>query len=123
LARILIVDDDKGVQHVLQSFVEKQGHNAICADTGAEGLKGRDTKPALVLLDIILPDMSGIKALERMKEIDPSVGVIMVTGLEEHDIGIESLKKGALDFVTTPVEFKHLESLIDDFHLLRAAAC
>jgi DNA-binding response OmpR family regulator len=120
LARILIVDDDEGVRALLRSFAEKQGHEAICAGTGGEALEKLNRKPDLVLLDIMLPDIFGLDLLGRIKETDPSVGVIMVTGVADHALGVESLKRGAFDFVTKPVDLKHLENLID-FHLLRTA--
>lgn len=120
MAKILVVDDDEGVQHLLRSFLQKHGHEAICAGTGEEALEEIDARPALVLLDIMLPDMFGIRVLEEMKKKDLSVAVIVVTGVAEQELGIESLEKGALDFVTKPIDLEHLGFLID-FHLLRTA--
>jgi DNA-binding NtrC family response regulator len=116
----LVVDDDETVQPLLSSFVEKQGHEAVCASACEEALERMDTKRSLVLVDMLLPNMFGIKVLQRMKEIDPSVTVHAVTGVAKHAKGIESLKKGASGFGTKPLELEHLVSLID-FHLLRTA--
>lgn len=116
---VLVVDDDEGIRKLLRYFVRKQGYEVICAGTGKEGLKEIDKKPALVLLDMMLPDMFGITVLERMLEKRPCTGVIVVTGVAEHALGIHSLEKGALDFVTKPIDMEHLGFLID-FHVLRS---
>lgn len=119
MTRILVVDDEETIRGLLKSFLEKEGYEVICASTGEEALEELKKKPALVLLDIIMPDTHGLQALRRIKEIEPSTPVIMVTGLAEHAIGVESLKLGAFDFVTKPIDLHHLRNLIA-FHLLRA---
>ena len=115
---ILVVDDDEQVRKLLQSFVSKQGYKVICASTGKEALEKMEEDPALVLLDMMLPDMFGIEVLEKMVKKNASTGVIVVTGVAEHVLGMESLRKGALDFITKPIDMEHLEFLID-FHILR----
>jgi DNA-binding response OmpR family regulator len=120
LAKILVVDDDEGVRDLLRSFLEKQGHEVIFADTGEKALDQMDKRPAIVLLDIIMPDMHGLQALNRIREISPATPVIILTGLAEHAIGLESQKRGAVDFVTKPVDLERLGFLID-FHILRTA--
>ena len=116
---ILVVDDDEQVRKLLQSFVLKQGYKVICASTGKEALEKMEEGPALVLLDMMLPDMFGMKVLEKIVKKNASAGVIVVTGVAEHALGMESLEKGALDFITKPIDMEHLEFLID-FHILRA---
>ena len=119
MPRILVVDDDEGVRNLLRSFVQKQGYEAICASTAKEALEKLDEKPSLALLDMMLPDMFGIDVLKSMKEKDQLLGVIVVTGVAEHALGMEALTNGALDFVTKPIDMEYLRFLID-FHVLRS---
>jgi DNA-binding response OmpR family regulator len=119
MASILVVDDDVGIQKLLKSFLEKQGYDVIISSTGEEGLEQMNRGPSLVLLDIMMPDVHGLQVLNRIKEMSPATPVIMMTGLAEHAIGLESLKRGAVDFVTKPFELQHLHYLIQ-FHVLRS---
>ncbi|MFH1479965.1 MAG: response regulator, partial [Pseudomonadota bacterium] len=96
-----------------KDFLEHMGHTVITAGGGKEALEKIKEGPAIVLLDIMMPDMHGLKVLDRIKEISPSSQVIMVTSLDEHSVGVESLKRGAFDFVTKPIDLKHLEELIE----------
>jgi DNA-binding response OmpR family regulator len=117
LVKILVVDDEEAVRNFLKAFVEKKGYEVICASTGEEALREMAKKPAMVFLDIVMPDMHGLQALNRIKEISPSTPVIMVTGLAEHAIGLESLQRGASDFVTKPIDLDHLERLLSFYAL------
>jgi two-component system, NtrC family, response regulator AtoC len=119
MASILVVDDDVGVQKLLKAFLEKQGCDVMSASTGDEALEQMNKRPSLVLLDIMMPDVHGLQVLNRIREISPDTPVIMMTGLAEHAIGLESLKRGAVDFVTKPFDLQHLHYLIQ-FHVLRS---
>ena len=113
MAKILVVDDEEKNRKLLKDFLEHKGHTVITANGGKEALEKMEEGPAIVLLDIMMPDMHGLKVLDRIKEISPSSEVIMVTSLDEHSVGVESLKRGAFDFVTKPIDLKHLEELIE----------
>jgi two-component system response regulator AtoC len=110
--KILVVDDEEPVRNLLKIFLENKGYEVRCASTGEEALREMVIKPAVVLLDIVMPDMNGLQALNRIKKASPSTPVIMVTGLAEDPIGLESLKRGASDFVTKPIDLDHLERLL-----------
>ncbi len=116
--KILVVDDEEPVRNLLKAFLEKEGYEVICASTGEEAFREMVKKPAVVLLDIMMPDMHGLQALNRIKEVSPSTPVIMVTGLAEHAIGLESLERGASDFVTKPIDLHHLDRLVAFYALL-----
>jgi DNA-binding response OmpR family regulator len=117
LVKILVVDDEESVCNLLKAFLEKKGYDVVCSSTGEEALNEMVKKPAVVLLDIIMPDMNGLQALNRIKEISPSTPVIMVTGLAEQAIGLESLERGAADFVTKPIDLDHLDRLVGFYAL------
>jgi DNA-binding response OmpR family regulator len=118
---ILVVDDDVEIQRLLKSFLDKEGYDVKCARTGDEALEQLENRPGLVLLDIMMPDMHGLQVLNRIREMSPATPVIIMTGLAENAIGLESLKRGAVDFVTKPFDLKHLLFLIE-VHLLRTDA-
>lgn len=113
MAKILVVDDEEKNRKLLKDFLEHKGHSVITANGGKEALEKIREGPAIVLLDIMMPDMHGLKVLDKIKEAAASTAVIMVTSLDEHSVGMESLKRGAFDYVTKPIDLKHLEEVID----------
>jgi DNA-binding response OmpR family regulator len=121
MTRILVVDGDVGIQELLKGYLEKEGYDVKCASTGEEGLEQMDKRVAVVLLAIMLPDMHGLDVLNRIRETSPSTPVIIVTGLAEDTVGLESMKRGAVDFVTKPIDLQHLYYVIQ-FHVLRGAS-
>jgi DNA-binding NtrC family response regulator len=112
MAKILVVDDEEDVRKILKRFLLSIGHDAIMATNGEEALKKVQEDPTIVLLDYVMPGENGIEVLKKIKEISPSTDVIMVTGVGGHDIGVESFKQGAFDFVTKPIDLTHLEFLL-----------
>lgn len=111
--KILVVDDDDGVRELLEEFLQKTGYKVITAGSGEEALNKMKEGPAIVLLDIMMPDMDGLMVLDRIKQMAPSTEVIMVTGLAQQAVGLDSFGRGAFEFVTKPIDFKHLEFLLD----------
>ena len=111
--KILVVDDEAMARKLLKDFLEVKGYDVITANGGKEALEKIRKGPDIVLLDIMMPDMNGMEVLDKIKETSPSTVVIMVTALAENAIGVESIKRGAFDFVTKPIDLKHLEFLIE----------
>lgn len=113
MTTILVADDDKNICNLLDRFLRKEGHEVILASGGAEALRKMEANPDILLLDIMMPDMQGFKVLDRVKEMSPATEVIMMTGLDEHAVGVESLRRGACEFITKPIDLGYLERLID----------
>ena len=110
MPRVLVVDDDPQARELLRDFLTAKEYEVIEAATGSEGLKRlRKERPHLVLLDINMPDMSGLEVLREAKAIDPAVGVIMVTGVQEEEIGRQAMRDGAFDYITKPLDLEYLE--------------
>jgi DNA-binding NtrC family response regulator len=111
LNKILIVDDDTSVTDFLALFLDKKGYkNVILSHTGGEGIKQVENDDIkLVLLDVRLPDMSGLDVLKKIKELKPDIGVIMITGYPEEDVAKEAIKKGAYDYIIKPFDLAYLE--------------
>ena len=105
MARVLVVDDDPGSLAVLEALLAGEGHELITAGDGEGALAalaggGLD----LALVDIGLPDMSGLEVLERAAALSPDTLVIMVTANTTVDSAVKSLRLGAVDYVAKPVE-------------------
>lgn len=77
---------------------------------GLEGLqKVKEERPHLVLLDVRMPKMDGLDVLRQLREIDKEVGVIMVTAVNEEEIGRQAMVMGAFDYIIKPLDLSYLE--------------
>lgn len=102
--RVLVVDDEKNIRVSLQSILEDEGYDVATAETGEEGLEYLLGNPTdLVLLDVKLPGMDGIQALEQILEHAPEMDVIMISGHSDIRTAVDAVKKGAYDFLEKPL--------------------
>lgn len=110
MARILIVDDSKTSRKMLKAALLDAGHEIVGeADNGEEGfIKYRELKPDLVTMDITMPTMDGIEALQLIKKENEGAKVIMVTALGQKEKTIQAIKYGATGFITKPFEEEEL---------------
>ncbi len=107
--KILIIDDEKNIRTSLSRFLELQGNVAESAETGKDGIdQVRKNSYDCVLLDLKLPDLEGIQVLERIREIDPFVPVILLTAHGSTSKAVEAMKKGAFDFFEKPADEEKL---------------
>jgi DNA-binding NtrC family response regulator len=112
-AKILIVDDEKLLRWSLQQNLTKEGFSVITAENGAEGIKlFSDEEPDLTLLDIHLPDISGINVLENIKKENKDAIIIMITAFGDIQTAVKTIKIGAYDFVEKPFNMDKLKILI-----------
>ena len=115
---VLIVDDDFMVAEIHRRFVEQvDGFRAVgVTRTGAEALSAvRDLQPHLVLLDVYLPDMTGLEVLQQLRSDGNLVGVIMITAARELDTVKGALDGGAADFLIKPFEFAQFKAKLEAF--------
>lgn len=111
--KIVIIDDDKNTLAVLEAILKRRGFSPHVAPTGAQGRKRvTDTQPDLVLLDIGLPDESGLEVLSALKEEQPSLPIIILTGDDTLENAIDAIKRGAFHFVSKPYQPEELLSLV-----------
>ncbi|MDY6997103.1 MAG: response regulator [Actinomycetota bacterium] len=109
---VLIVDDDFMVADIHRRFVERiDGFRAVgVARSGGEALTAvRELRPQLVLLDVYLPDMTGLQVLQQLRAGGDQVGVIMITAARELDTVRGALDGGAADYLIKPFEFASLQ--------------
>jgi len=113
VAGILVIDDDPAVVDVLVTCLREQGYGVLGALTSGEGLRLITlSRPDLVLLDITLPGMNGIEVLKRIRSIDPTIGVIMVTASTDPQLAREALQLGALAYVDKPFDLAYLKRVV-----------
>lgn len=104
MEKILIIDDDKDLCFVLKRFLSKHGFEVIEATSGRAALEIlENVEPDLILCDFRLEDMSGSSILKKIKEKNPSVPVIIITGYSNIKTAVEVMKLGAMDYVTKPL--------------------
>src|SRR5688500_18607049 len=104
MEKILIIDDDKDLCFVLKRFLSKHGFEVIEATSGKAALEIlENVEPDLILCDFRLEDMSGSSILRKIKEKNPSVPVIIITGYSNIKTAVEVMKLGAMDYVTKPL--------------------
>ncbi|MGB8013633.1 MAG: sigma-54 dependent transcriptional regulator [Terriglobales bacterium] len=109
----MIVDDERLVRWSLRQKCEEWGYNVIEADSGEPGLKlAQRESPDLVLLDVRMPDLSGIEVLDQLKKNGDARAVIMITADPQLDDVKAALKLGAYDFVGKPIDFDELHITI-----------
>ena len=110
---VLIVEDDKNIQELLQLYLEKEGYAVTLAGDGGQGLaKFRAIKPDLVILDVMMPVMDGWEVCKAIRS-ESRTPVIMLTAKGELDDKITGLKAGADDYITKPFEMRELIARIE----------
>jgi two-component system nitrogen regulation response regulator GlnG len=110
---ILVVEDDAGMRFALNECLMRKNYTTLLAGDGEEALElFKNASPDLVLLDLKIPKINGLKVLETVKEAYPETMVIILTGNATIDNAVEAMKKGAFDFITKPFEVEDLLNII-----------
>ncbi len=112
--RILIIDDERPIQMTLEALLSRHGYETEVAANAATGMRSLQNKtPALVLLDLQLPDAEGLHMLEQIKTDYPETQVIILTAHDSLNNAIESIKRGAFHFISKPYAPEELLSLVE----------
>ena len=107
--RILIIDDESGFREALARRLEKRGAVVNQAADGKAGLSALAQEPVdVVLLDVKMPVMDGLSALESIRQEHPNTEVILITGNVNTQDGVNGIKAGAFDYLTKPIKLDHL---------------
>ena len=113
---ILVVDDDPKILKLIALRLAQEGYRAVAAESGESALAHiKIEKPGLVLLDIMMPGMSGFEVLQRIKAMDPNVPVCpvcIVTAVYDEEEGKRCFAEGAYEYVTKPIDFEYLQKAI-----------
>ena len=111
--KVLIVDDEAGVRESVRMVLKEQ-YDAVMASSGEEALETlAQLRPDLVLLDVLMPGIDGLVVLERIKEQDPRVPVLMLTATKTVKTAVTAMKLGAFDYVTKPFDVEELLIIVE----------
>ncbi len=124
MEKILIVDDEKNMRLILNKILSKEGYEIYQTEDGKQALKEvKKSSPDLVLLDLKLPDINGIEVLEKIKQHDNSIIVIMLTAYGDIKIAVEAMKLGAYDYLKKPFDNEEMilviKKALDNLRLSR----
>lgn len=106
MAKVMICDDAAFMRMMIKDILSKNGYEiAAEAENGQKAVdKYPEVKPDLVLMDITMPEMDGIQALKKIKEIDAGANVIMCSAMGQQAMVIEAIQSGAKDFIVKPFQ-------------------
>jgi DNA-binding response OmpR family regulator len=112
-AKIAVVDDDPRIRRLLEDELLDLGHAATCYSNAFDLLKELETNPpAMVLLDLLMPQMDGIECLRRMRSVGFEGPVVIFTALSDNEKRREAELEGATEYILKPDLFEHLELII-----------
>lgn len=107
--RVMIVDDMADIRELLRDYLESEGYTVEAVGDARDALlRLSEFRPRVMLLDILMPGLSGISALEQIRASHPEVEVIMVTGVGDEEVAKRALALGAFDYVAKPIDFAYL---------------
>jgi len=111
--RILIVDDEDAFRAIVKEILIDEEFSAAEASNGLNAIEiFKNNSFDAVLLDLRMPQMDGIKTMQKLKKIDPHIPIIILTAFGDIPTAVEAVKQGAYDFITKPPEFDKLISII-----------
>src|SRR5437870_3434806 len=113
MSKLLIVDDEPNVLYSLCAALETEELSVVTARTGKQGrAQVSGERPDVAIVDVRLPDESGLETFEQIKALDPKLPVIIVTAYATTETAIEATKRGAFDYLLKPVDLHQLREVI-----------
>jgi putative two-component system response regulator len=110
---VMVVDDEEAVQNAVRKFLQQQGYAPLVAATGAEALDLLQRhKVSAMLLDVNLPGVNGIDLVPRILEVEPNLALLMLTAVNDATSAALCMQRGALDYLTKPIDLGHLARAI-----------
>ena len=102
-AAILVIDDEEIMREILEALLTRSGYAVHLAEHAAQGLElARKTTFDAAIVDMMMPGMDGISALDELKKIDDDLPVLMITAFASVENAISAMKRGAFDYITKP---------------------
>ncbi len=113
MAKLLVIDDDRSVRHIVSAAFRDLDVEVLPAATVQEGLElAKNEMLDVILLDILLPDMSGLEAFQQLHKLVPKVPIIFITVGGTSDTAIEAMKLGAFDYLLKPLDLARIQELV-----------
>ena len=111
--RVLVVDDDPAMLDVLRIRLQVWGYEVFLAEDALTGARlAAKEAPHVILTDVWLPDASGVDLLRALTKADPRIPIILMSAHGSVDLAVESMKQGAVDYLTKPLDYKRLKRLL-----------
>ena len=111
--KILIVDDEPSNRNILSQELTHEGYSVVAASDGREALrKIESSRPDLIILDYMMPDLSGLEVLKELRKRENDTPVVMITAYGTMERAVEAMKEGAYDFITRPFEPDHIALVV-----------
>jgi len=109
MSKILVIDDERSIRNTLKDILEYEKYEVDLAEDGKKGIdKVKQAEYDIVLCDIKMPGIDGIEVLEQLQELSSDTPVVMISGHGNIDTAVESIKKGAYDFIEKPLDLNRL---------------
>ena len=110
---IVVIDDDYAMRLSCEQILGKTGYGVRSYEDGARGLEGvAELKPSLVVIDLKMPGLSGLEVIPRIREIDPSIVIVVITGYATIGTAVDAMKAGAYDFLPKPFSPDELRLIV-----------
>ncbi|SFH95784.1 sigma-54-dependent transcriptional regulator [Planctomicrobium piriforme] len=114
IAKLLVIDDEPNIVFSIKECLQSDTLQVISAGSAREGIGlASSAKPDVVILDVRLPDLSGLDAYDRIAQLDPRLPVIIVTAYASTETAIEAMRRGAFEYLVKPVDIAQLESVVN----------
>jgi two-component system nitrogen regulation response regulator GlnG len=114
MAKLLVIDDEPNILYTISETLAAPDVEVISAASAHDGIEAvRTRRPDAVLLDVRLPDMSGLEAFRRIREIDPQLPVVIMTAFTTTETAIEAIKAGAFEYLVKPVDYARVQDVVD----------
>src|SRR5918999_3278373 len=111
MSNILVIDDEEIMREILDTLLTREGYQVRCASTAVEGLELIRSMPFdAAIVDVMMPGMDGVTALDEIRKLDDDLPVLMITAFASVENAIAAMKRGAFDYITKP--FKNDEVLV-----------
>src|SRR3954462_8078774 len=114
-SKILLVDDEPGMQRYIKTLLEIDDHHVETASTGEQAVElvQNGMEPNLVLLDLLMPGIDGLETLEKLRKLQPNVKVVMLSCVNDTKKVVQAIRLGAVDYITKPFQKAELDAVID----------
>ena len=113
MSSLLIVDDDRSVIRIFQRCFENSDIAVLSATSAAEAVRvANESHPDVVVLDIFLPDQSGLSTCEEIRRLNPAIPIVIVTASQTSETAIESMRLGAMDYLIKPLDMARIRAVV-----------
>ena len=118
--RVLVVDDEEDVRYALYEVLYAEGYEVVTAEDGVEGIewvkaaRSIGEKFDLILIDLVMPEIDGIQVLRTVKQLDPDIGTVMITGHASVDTAVRCMRLGAYDYITKPFRAREITARLGE---------